>query len=703
MISMLKYEFQKMLKHKIFLVLAIAMIIGNLCLIFLHEKDMAVYSYVYEQKSQYEQYLVSKETEAENKNIEYAYYEWIDEQEKLYVDSYPAFLDEMENRATDMEKLNMYSDKNSFVYRNIQKTCKDFKDLEGTVVEVGNSYGVKQFTNYNWSIAFTILFLILSGYFLFFYERNLGLFLLLKGTKNGHMKLAIAKWSVLSVFTILYEVMKEVSTIFLMGYLYGYGDLNRNLQSISEFRNCPYEITVGGMLVLTVFIRIFMAFIMANFLFLLCVTIRSELLALGIAGLFFGLEIWLSNSILASSRFAILKCVNIFFGWDVKQVLGNYINLNIFEYAVGKNICSIVMAIFFSVVSIVLGVWLFHILCQIRSESFFEKVRMWIRRKFGFIWKHTMLEVFEIYKVFVQQKKGIWILILLFLCINSIQSANETKIYFTASDATYHNCMDNIEGKVSEESLQYVDKELAHLDELYMKLEAISKDNSSSANIMRTHLMNEIELKEEGLQIVVMQIENLKNKEGNFYDKFLVDELSYIDLWYDEQTDLVGFALGAIAISLWCSGIYPSEDKKKIFPLLRTTQNGQKKLNRSKNLCAFVGTVSVAILVQLSQLMEYYYIDGFKVIGQRLSDFTMVNLDSNLTIGGFLLLVFVLKFILFFAIMVVTVALSRLLRSEMITNIVVIGIVLLLFILLYYLKTDISQILLNQMVVYGKV
>lgn len=700
MIRMLKYEFQKMLKHKVFLVLAISMIIGNLCLIFLHEKDTVVYSYVYEQKNQYEQYLENIETEVEETNIAYNYYEWIDEQEKLYVDSYPAFLDEMENRAADMEKLNMYSDKDSFVYRNIQKTCADFKNLEGTLVEVGNSYGVKQFINYNWSIAFTILFLIISGYFLFFYERNLGLFLLLKGTKNGHMKLSISKWSVLIVFTLFYEVIKEVSAISLMGYLYGYGDLNRNLQSISEFRNCPYEITVGGMLILTVFIRVFIAFIMANFVFLLCVAIRSELLALVIAGLFFGLEMWFSNSILASSRLAILKCVNVFYGWNVEQVLGNYINLNVFEYAVGKNICSIVIAVSFSVASISIGVWLFHILCQIRSESFLEKVRMWIRRKFSFLWKHTILEFFEIFKVFVQQKKGILILILLFLCINSIQSVNETKIYFTASAATYHNCMDNIEGKVSEESLQYVDKELAYLDELYLKLEAISNDSSSSANIMRTHLMNEIELKEEGIQIVVMQIENLKNKEGNFYDKFLVDELAYTDLWYDEQTDLVGFALGAIAISLWCSGIYPSEDKKKIFPLLHTTQNGQKKLNRSKNLCAILGTISVSVLVQLPQLMEYYYIDGFKVIGQKLSDFTMVNLESNLTIGGLLLLVFVLKFILFFSIMVVTVALSRLLRSEMITNIVVIGIILLLFILFYYLKTDISQILLNQMVVY---
>ncbi len=689
--SIIRYEFQKIIGHKIFLIFFIGLLVGNMFLICAHEKNESVYKYIYEQKEQYMSYLEAKE-----EKLEYAYYRWIDEQEEMYIASYPLFLNEMEERARRMETLNLYSDKDSFLYRNIEKTCADFQQLKKIVLEVGNSYGVRQLTDYNWGIIFSISFLIISAYYLFYYERNQGLLLLLKGTKNGHCILALSKWFVWFICIIIYELIQEISTIYLFGYLYGYGDLSRNIQSISEFRNCMYIMTVEELLIFLVLIRVVICLVLMCLMYAVGVGVRSEQKALLIVGLFLGVEILCSKNILSNSRFVFLKSVNIFHLWDLRNCFGNYLNINVFEYAIGKDVCAVLGANVLTIVGVIIGTWLFHIQCQLCSEKKYNQIRNWFKRKTSFLWKHTRISIFEIYKVFIQQKKGVFLVFTLFLCIYNIQGNMITENYYSAAEAVYHNCMDKIVGNVSDEGVKFVRSEQAYIEKLYRKIEELKFLSSTEQEILGTHYQEEIDMKEEGIQMVVTQIESLQNKSRDFYDKYFVDEKDYINLWYDEGDDLWSWLLGSVVIIIWTSGIYPSEYKSKMLVLLQTTKKGHKSLHRSKNIAALFGTVFIIITIQLPMLVEYYMIDKFSVMQQRLSDFTMLSLEGNLTIGTFLMIVFVLKIISQIVVMIVTIWVSRTTKSEMVTDIICIGIVLMIFILLFYLKKDICGLILDE-------
>ena len=40
-------------------------------------------------------------------------------------------------------------------------------------------------------------------------------------------------------------MLQETSVVLFLKWMYGYGNMNRHVQSVSLFRNCPYVLSVG--------------------------------------------------------------------------------------------------------------------------------------------------------------------------------------------------------------------------------------------------------------------------------------------------------------------------------------------------------------------------------------------------------------------------------------------------------------------------
>lgn len=72
--------------------------------------------------------------------------------------------------------------------------------------EAGSCFGLNALVYYNGSVLFVLVFLAVLTYYVLFYERDMSLILLLKGSRKGHMPLAAAKLSVmvLGAFFILF-------------------------------------------------------------------------------------------------------------------------------------------------------------------------------------------------------------------------------------------------------------------------------------------------------------------------------------------------------------------------------------------------------------------------------------------------------------------------------------------------------------------
>lgn len=286
---------------------------------------------------------------------------------------------------------------------------------------------------------------------------------------------------------------------------------------------------------------------------------------------------------------------------------------------------------------------------------------------------------------------------LVVFCIIGVKDATGVHYYMSAEDAVYHSYMSEISGKVTDERLEYIDGKVNYLEQLREKIDEVGKDDTiQGAEVLISYYANEIDLLRNGVMLLVNQAEALKSKSGNIYDKYFIDEKEYIAAWKDVKEDLFYWSVGAIGVILWTAGIYPMEEKKKILPLLHTTKNGKRVLNRKKNWCAVTGTICIVILTQLPVLMSFYEIDQFRAVWQKLSDFTMLYTESQITVVMVLLFAFFLKGLSLLLVMTVTIYLSRITKSEMITDIIGIGSIILVVILCYYIKMDIFHMLLGK-------
>ncbi len=685
-----QYELIKICKKRMFIVLSILLLIGNLLTLHTYERTKSTFFYAYEQKNQYQSYLAGDE----QADIDGYYQRELLQQEK-YLATYPKFLDEMSIRAEELKSLSTYSDKNSYVYRNLDKTCKDFDSLSGIVVVEDNCFGIRELIKYDWGILFLLIFIAITSYFLFYHERNQGLLLLIKGTKKGHIPLATSKLGTMFFLTLLYEMFQEGSTILLLGYFYGYGNLGRSIQSVSEFRNCPYRLSVIMAILVIFLIRVVIAEVLASILFLISVVVRNELLAILLMGLLFGVEFWVAKTLSITGSLNGLKCINVFFYWNAKQALGVYQNLNLNGYAASKDICALIVALLLSTSCAIYGIVRFHLSCQIRSESKLEKLLVWMSKKTRFLWGHTSLLRFECSKVVIQQKKCWLLFFLLILFIFEIITTQRKTFYSTAGIAQYHAHLSHLAGKVTDESIVYVDSEIAYIEELYQQLKQIGSDTTGKNAILSLQIKAELEAREEGAYMLLNQLDALKEKTGNLYDKYWVDELAYKDKMEDVKANVAWWFIGMTATIIWTSGIYPNDEKKKLLPLLRSTKKGRRNLIIKKNLCIAIGTLIIFILTQLPLLMGFYGIDSFAVLSQKMSDLTWTLFSGEMTIGTFLFILFLLKAITFSLGAFGGVQISKVTHNEAITNIIGIGVIGIVAVMLLYFHIDISVAMLR--------
>ncbi|MDE6419917.1 MAG: hypothetical protein K2K87_05235, partial [Lachnospiraceae bacterium] len=388
-----KYEWVKLGRKKLFLLISFVLFAGNLLTLYTYEKNTTAFFYVYEQKERYQDYLAGKE-EADADG----YYRQDREAQESYIASYPVFIGEMQARADRMMGTAIFADPESYVYRNLMKSCADYAPLSEIVLQADNCFGIREFTGYQNGMVFVLVFLAVLSYYVLFYERDMNLLLLLKGSRNGHMPLAAAKLAVLILSAVFYTVLQEGASILLLGWMYGYGDPGRVLQSVSLFRNCAYPLTVATALLAIVLIRMSIAAVIACLFYGLGMLFKSAPFVFLISGGGLLAEYFFSRLFSISGTFGGVKCINPFYCWNMKWVLGEYFNLNLFGYPAGKNICALITAVLTALLFAAGGLFAFCKTCQIKKEGRLERLMQWIRGLTAFLNRRISLLYYEFYK-----------------------------------------------------------------------------------------------------------------------------------------------------------------------------------------------------------------------------------------------------------------------------------------------------------------
>ena len=172
-----------------------------------------------------------------------------------YLASYPAFTEQMSSRAQRQSKASIFNDTESFSYRNLFKTAEDYKSLKNLSLKIGKSSVLIETSSYNIGDYFVLAVLFLICIYMFNTEKDKGLYNLVKSTEKGRLSTILAKLCAFSLLAVIVSAAFIFSEYSINSLLYGMDTLDRNIQSIPEFRNCILNISVLQYYFLSVVIK----------------------------------------------------------------------------------------------------------------------------------------------------------------------------------------------------------------------------------------------------------------------------------------------------------------------------------------------------------------------------------------------------------------------------------------------------------------
>jgi len=230
--------------------------------------------------------------------------------------------------------------------------------------------------------------------------------------------------------------------------------------------DCARKMTVQEAFLAQAGIRLLALAVAVILIYAVAMAVKNAVAGMAAAVLVFAAEYVLDILIPVSGTLNYFKCMNLFFCWDMKNTFGTYCNLNIFGFPVGKGCCAAAAAAVVCVLAACMGAVFYARTCQITAEGWVAALLGMLREKCAFLTRHTSILFYELYKVFVQQKKWIAFVTLLIWCMYESHTALVPDILTSMPDASYYNYMRQLSGRVTEEKLAWMEAEGERLADL---------------------------------------------------------------------------------------------------------------------------------------------------------------------------------------------------------------------------------------------
>ncbi len=531
-----------------------------------------------------------------------------------YLDSYPAFLQNVSNNASDLDAISILQGQNSFSMANIEKTAQDYAALSGEV-SFGENRGVVVFSNYITS-DFILIVAVIYAVTLFTEEKRKGLHYLIHSTKNGRIQLALRRVLIVSAVSIIASLALTITSVATASVVYGDMGLLRSIQSVPEFMKCSLPISILDYFIFSALLKALAAAIIGLVFWLLSALFESVAAAVG-SVLLFGAQYLLYALIIPTDALNLLKYCNIFALLNNDVLYKNYCNLNVF----GKPVGFASSAIFF-------GAAAFTLIAAVCVLSASGKV-MLTRTNSSIITKLSKavsrrtpqlpLFLWETKKALIDRKGLIIIAAVIYLAVSSTMQYT----YTGDIDIEFGKLYENYSGPVTQEMVDGINAEYDEMNQEWYRLHAEFQEmekNGASENDL-----NRMAYK---LQMLAYDISML----GHFVEKAedcwaytcetgisveIINQNVYnLLLSGDRQTTSKNSLYILLALIATFGGIMSFEKQSNMTNTLKSSKRGRFCLTANKVVlvlcvCIILSlSVNMAQLWQISSGMEFNNIDA---------------------------------------------------------------------------------------------
>ena len=509
------------------------------------------------------------------------------EQQLKHLQSYPAYLIQVQNNVERNKALSIFNKEGSFSSRNNEKTGADFptevelrldSDLALTafVKDVLGGYSLLVFTLY-----LTLQFLL---------ERKRGLWSLIHGAPEGRGRLAVKRAILLLLGVALGTlVLLGGKLIFFALHCGGLGALSRNVQSLAVFDDFPWVMPVWAFLLGYFLLKILGMWLLGMAVWAILQAVNYLPLALCTAGVALAAEFAMFTFIRDSFVMVVFRYVNLFALVDVPKVALHYLNLNFFGWPVQGFLLSVFL------IPPMLGLlfWVNVLLASrkkpVSRQNSLLKLVDGIRVPFSRAVSRLRLFGLELFKLLWLQKGLLILLLLAVYSFGVLEPQYPDENLYDKELAAYAASM---QGPITPELLAEVDSRIA----TYSTYQA-SETVQTQLGILRR-------LREECA-------DSLAAKDGHW----LIDPLPYAALisspsesnpvFYQREIAVVLL----LALTLLLHSAFSQEQQSRVSQLLQGTPRGGAVLWRKKLGAALLLTVLVWLLFEAGEL--YRIVDKY--------------------------------------------------------------------------------------------
>lgn len=560
-----------------------------------------------------------------------------------YLALYESFILDMPKRAEASARLSS-SGENGFSKRNIEKTVRDFEGMESLPLKAGPDAAFNTVYHFPVSdiLALVLILMVCVRLFSKEYERKLYPLIL---AAPSRLKTAVRKIVVLFLVTALMSMLLYGGNLLLGGYMFGFGDLGRPIQSISEFRTCSLRISCLEYLGLGFIMKLSIAFVSALFIFALFAMLKKAVTVFFVLACFLGLSFAAYSAIEVTSNLNSLHFVNIFHMSDSFNVISRYQNINIFGYPV-------TMTDVYPIVLTIVGVLSTAVIClrfytgAVGREPGKIAVIARLADKIAYIADklngHGSIFLHELRKTMLGGRALIILIALAAVMIYNYDAAYRIK---TGKDLAYESYIAEIGGKITEKTQEYIQKEwdyLAAVDDASLyggRIEALGEIDSQ----VQIALMNEADF---GIE------------------PYLIDEKGFLKLFSDRKTEVYDSLFIIAAAALSCAGVFARENIFGTKKLLRICKAGTKTVYIKFAVILAVCTAA-SLIVNITRYMivaKDYYLGYMETPVQSISSF--MGYPYKLSIFQYMILLMLLRFLGAVAAGLIIAAVSSFSRSD---------------------------------------
>lgn len=614
-----------------------------------------------------------------------------------YIETYPQYVSSVLENADNMLDNPLFSNHDSFVYRNVIKTRADYALLRDVVPVYGENRGIMTVLDFK----LTSWLMLLAGVWLitqFLSEREKGLYLLVRSTYRGRFPLTLERIITLFLGTTLFSLCLFVSILLISFLVFPGADLLRPVQSIPEFSGISMRCSILTYLCLFLFRRLLGTILTCLMLYLSMSLFRSSLCLLFSGGIFLA-EYFLYATLIPTSAFCALKYMNlytlVFCGTDY----GHYYNLNLLGHPVATGIATTVLFLILLPLSAAACLWRFTLQYPSPRQHALplaEKLqKFWSRKKPSltpFLW--------ECRKILIDQKGLLIFAVTLFLAWSS---AGELEYYDYRTPYVTHWYTD-FQGKADssmvlsiqkkktslEKKLNRFQESLARQEEILLEYQQKGYEvwavESNIANLRQA--IQEYTREVNGIQIVLEQAESTLAVSENLGQPLDLIEPSCYELLFqkDYKTVQQNHLYILLTIILMFSGTQACEKSSHMDTVLHTLYHGRRPLLIRKLL--LVAGVSILCglafhMVQflaIGKALPYHHLD---VLIQSVP--CMQSFPLAISIRVYLILLYCFRLLLSFFMGICVMGISHFSRNRMTTIALSVFLMLIPMVLLSFL------------------